>query len=103
MNKSRELRTTTELVKAVLREYPQARNSDDFLYCKVCELLNNRSVSLPFSTVMLDRKRLGLPAMESVRRSRQKMQALYPELKGNSDVEAGRMLNEGIFKEYARK
>ena len=52
--------------------------------------------------VMSNRKVFGLPAFESVRRTRQKLQAAHPELAGDSNVEAQRMLNEGVFKEYAR-
>lgn len=102
MSKAKELKTTTNLVKQILTDFPQARNSDDFLYYKVCERTNDRLVHLSFSTIMLDRKRYGFPAFESVRRARQKIQANYPELAGCSKVKDQRMLNIETFREYAR-
>ena len=48
------------------------------------------------------RKELGLPCYESVRRTRQKLQAAYPELCGSDEVEAQRVINEGIVHDYAR-
>ncbi|MBQ8279518.1 MAG: hypothetical protein IJZ23_07035 [Roseburia sp.] len=103
MGKANELKTTTALVKKVLEEYPQARNSDDFLYFRVCAEINIRCISLPFSTVVLDRKKYGYPSTETVRRCRQKLQATFPELAGDSNVEGQRMLNEKVFREYAKQ
>lgn len=102
MSKAEELKTTSEIVQIILEQNPKARNSDDYLYIKVCEKVNNISINLPFKMVMANRKAFGLPAFESVRRTRQKLQAAHPELAGDADVEAQRMLNEGVFKEYAR-
>ena len=102
MNKSTELKTTTDLVKDILRKYPEARNSDDFLYCKVCQKINAVYATLPFWKVFMNRKELGFPAFESVRRTRQKLQAEYLELSGNDTVEGYRMLNEEVFRDYAR-
>ena len=102
MGKISELKTTSELVQIILEQNPYARNSDDFLYLQVCERINNISVNLPFRQVLMRRKEFGFPAFESVRRSRQKLQAMHPELAGNADVEAQRMMNEEIFREYAR-
>ena len=102
MNKAKELKTTTELVKDILENDPTARNSDDYLYYMVCQRIDGISVHLPFWKVMLNRKQYNFPAFESVRRSRQKMQEKYPELVGDSTIEAYRVLNEDIFKEYAK-
>lgn len=102
MNKSTELKTTTDLVKDILRKYPEARNSDDFLYFKVCEKINAVYTVLPFWKVVLNRKEFGFPAFESVRRTRQKLQAEYPELSGNDTVEGYRILNEEVFRDYAK-
>ena len=103
MSKSKELKTTSEIVKTILEQNPQSRNSDDFLYIKVCEKVNDISINLPFKQVMANRKLYGLPPFESVRRCRQKIQATHPELSGDSNVEAQRMLNEETFRDYARK
>lgn len=107
MNKTKELQTTTDLVKEVLTTYPQTRNSDNELYYRVCLLISKRHgldlhrITMPM--FFMHMKEYGFPATETVRRCRQKLQATYPELSGNADVEAQRMVNEGIFRDYARQ
>lgn len=102
MGKATELKTTTDLVKDILANIPETRNSDDFLYYKVCERINPILINLPFWKVILNRKKYNFPAFESVRRTRQKLQAEYPEFSGNDDVEGHRKVNEEVFREYAK-
>lgn len=103
MSKSKELQTITAIVKDILVNDPQSRNSDEYLYYKVCKSVGCRFLHLPFSQVIVNRKAYGLPSYESVGRARRKLQETHPELAGNSTVEAHRMLNEEVFKDYARK
>lgn len=103
MSKSKELQTITAIVKDILVNDPDARNSDEYLYCKVCQKVGGIFVTLPFWKVFLNRKEYGLPPFETVGRARRKLQETHPELAGNSTVEAHRMLNEEVFKDYARK
>jgi hypothetical protein len=42
------------------------------------------------------------PAFETVRRTRQKLQAEFPELSGNREVQEHREANEAVFRDYAR-
>lgn len=106
MNKSRELYTTTELVRELLTNEPQTRNSDNLLYLRVLQTVgqekgidvNNMSVARFFHCL----NNYGFPAFETVRRTRQKLQEHNPELAGNSDVEAQRTLNQEVFRDYAR-
>lgn len=102
MNKSKELKTTTDLVKDILEHDIAARNSDDYLYYMVCQRIDGISVHLPFWKVILNRKNYNYPAFESVRRARQKIQAQCPELAGCDEVEGQRIVNEEIFRDYAR-
>lgn len=102
MSKSTELKNTTNIVKDILTRCPDTRSSDDLLYIKVCERINAICINMPFKDVMLKRKSFELPAFESVRRSRQKIQALHPELAADADVEAQRILNEQTFRKFAR-
>lgn len=102
MDTATELKNTSDIVKVILQKYPDTRNSDDLLYLKVCEYVNGTHISLPFWKVIKDRKDFGYPPFESVRRSRQKLQATYPELASNKVVEAQREQNENIYKEFAR-
>lgn len=97
----KEIETISKITLEVLREEPEARDSDDYLYFKVCSKINPIYMQLPFFKVMLHRKEYGLPKFETVRRTRQKAQATFPELRGSDDVEAGRMLLEEEYEKYA--
>lgn len=104
MSKSRELQSITELVKQLLTEQPETRNDDYRLYCTVCRIIGGSSVvRKPFEDVLLHRNEYNLPTLETVGRVRRKLQATYSELSADSVVEAGRMLNEESFRDYARK
>lgn len=106
MSKSKELNTTTELVKGILQRCPEARNSDNVLYVKVCEEIGRNNgidinkMSMPY--FLLNLKTFHMPQFETCRRARQKLQATYPELAADSNVEAQKMLNEEDFRNYAR-
>lgn len=102
----KNLMTTTKLVKSILEEDKQARNSDSFLYLKVLERvakekgINIWGMSVP--VFLCNLKDYGLPPFESVRRTRQKVQQHHPELAACEKVEEMRMENEQIFRDYAR-
>jgi hypothetical protein len=102
MDTATELKNTSDIVKLILQKYPATRNSDDLLYMKVCEYVNGTHISLPFWKVLQDRKEFGYPPFESVRRSRQKLQATYPELSASMVIEAKRTQNEKIYAEFAK-
>ena len=106
MSKSRELYTTTELVRELLTNEPQTRNSDNYLYLRVLQKVGQqRGVdinNMPVLRFFLHLSQYGFPPFESVRRSRQKLQEHNPELASNSDVKAQRELNEEVFRDYAR-
>lgn len=98
----RYIRKVEELVREVLTDCPDARNSDDLLYINVCRKISPMICTQPMQTVFLMRKELGIPCYESVRRSGQKLRAAHPELCGTDEVEAHRLLNEQTVREYAR-
>lgn len=97
------LRNTTKIVKSILETNKQARNSDNYLYIEVCKSINPQVIHKPFMDVMADLKAYNLPSIETVGRCRRKIVESNPELAGNSEVEAGRALNELEFREYARQ
>ena len=103
MGKSAELKKTNKVVMEVLKENPEARNNDDCLIIEVCKRMNPLCVNLSFETVMRNRKILGLPVLETIRRTGQKVRETYPELAGNSDAEAARVLSEQAHREYAKR
>jgi len=103
----KELKTTTELVKDLLEKYPKARNSDNYLYIKVLQHKGAaKGINLEQMSVFnffMRIKELDVPSIETVGRCRRKIVESHPELAGNGDVEAGRMLQEETFRDYARK
>lgn len=100
-----DLKNTTALVKAILENDQQCRNSDSFLYLKVLSVVAQRkginldSVSIPL--FLLQHHGKNFPIFESVRRARQKIQAAYPELAASDAVEGFRAENEQQFRAYA--
>lgn len=103
MNKSKELKTTTDIVKDILQRCPETRNNDNVLYIKVCEVINKVTLGMPFSIVLPNLKSFNLPSIETVGRCRRKIVEEHPELAGNNTVEAYRTLNEEVFRDYAKK
>lgn len=106
MNISKNLYQTNKIVKAILVEEEKARNSDSYLYLKVLYRVGQmkgidvNAMSVP--KFLLHRNELGFPCFETVRRSRQKIQSEHPELAACDDVEAQRIINERVFRDYAR-
>ena len=101
-----ELKTVALLVKNILETRPKARNSDDYLYFLICYTkLKNQGVdirSISLSEALLHRKNYGLPCFETVRRTRQKVQADNPELATTEKVQEIRSIKEEVFREFAR-
>lgn len=101
-----DLKNTTALVKSILEQDKQCRNSDSFLYLKVLSVIGKRkgidieSMSVPYFLVNLHGT--AFPPFESVRRARQKLQEHNPHLAACESVEGFRMENEAEFRAYAR-
>lgn len=107
MNKAKELKNTTKLVKYILEQYPGARNSDNILYCyilaEIGRVTGQRYESIPITQILLNLKEYGLPSIETVGRCRRKIVEKHPELAGTNTVEEQRAVNELTFRQYARK
>ena len=101
-----DLKTVSKLVKAILEQDEQARNSDSFLYLKVLQYIADREeiflAAMPVPYFLENMKAYGFPPFESVRRTRQKIQEHHPELAACKKVEEMRMENEKEFRAYAR-
>lgn len=93
--------TTSEIVREILEEFPATRNSDNLLYIKVVERIDKKLIYKPMVDLFTNSKKYGVPPFESVRRSRQKLQADNPWLKANETVAAERLVNEQIVEAYA--
>lgn len=99
----KEFKQTKELVKYLLEKYPKTRNSDQLLYVKVVEKLNPGAKGEAFEAVMLNLESMGLPCFETVRRSRQEIQAKNPRLKAVPKVQDYRTKREEEFRKEFRR
>ena len=101
-----DLKNTTALVKSILEQDKQCRNSDSFLYLKVLSVVGKQKgidlekMSVPY--FLLNLHGAGLPPFESVRRARQKIQQHHPELAACERVEDFRAENEAEYRAFAR-
>lgn len=105
MSTLNELKGLTALVYKILDQYPQTRNSDGLLWLKVLESqahekdVDLRLLSVPYFLPRISE--LGYSPFESVRRTRQKLQAAYPHLAASEAVECFRAENEAQYRAYA--
>ena len=101
-----DLKNTTALVKSILEQDKQCRNSDSFLYLKVLFVTaKQKGIDLEKMTVpyfLLNLHGAGFPPFESVRRARQKIQEHNPHLAACETVEGFRTENEAQFLDFAR-
>ena len=107
MSKRTELKNTKALVKTILEQDQKARNNDNFLYKKVLECLDENNGSnlckMSVDCFLVNMGNLKAPNFETVRRTRQKLQAEFPELSANKKVTEFRAENEEDFREFARE
>lgn len=100
------IRQVAKLVEHILIQKPKTRNSDSYLYYTICgKKLKENGFDISKVTLadaLLNREKYGLPNYETVRRARQKIQAMNPSLQGCKEVEEMRAVQEESFREYAR-
>jgi len=101
-----DLQKMTGLVKEILTQSREARNSDDELYYIVCSVILEEQHldpgTFPLSWALLRREDFALPKYETVRRTRQKVQAKHPELRSTKAVSFYRAEREKVYRAYAR-
>ena len=99
------LKTVSALVKNILENDHKARNTDNHLYLKVLEHYSgHHGIDIHAMTVPVFLKELdkhSFPGFETVRRSRQKVQATYPDLAPTENVGRKRSKNEMVYKDFA--
>lgn len=101
------LKELSKRVKKILEASEAARNSDNVLYLHLLRDMGREKgididrMSVPM--LLLHCRDLGLPTLESVGRARRKVQAKYPHLCGDDDVQACRELNEETYRQFARE
>lgn len=99
------LKDTTALVKSILEQHEQCRNSDSFLYLKALTILaEQKGIALNGMTVPYFLTNLHgtvFPPFESVRRARQKIQEKNPHLAACENVQSFRSENEQTYRAFA--
>ena len=101
----KKLETVENRVLAVLKEPPEARNDDMKLYLlisKACIYATYGIADFSFEDVMSNYKAYGIPCFESIRRTRQKIQAKYPELGWSPEVRRARHKMQRVYSDYAK-
>ena len=101
----KKLETVENRVLAVLKEHPEARNDDKKLYLlisKACIYDTYGIADFSFEDVMSNYKAYGIPCFESIRRTRQKIQAKYPELGCSPEVRRARHKMQRVYSDYAK-
>ena len=99
----RYLKTIERKVRAFLAQNEDARNDDMVLYRVLCNACLKDAGALPFAEIMTQYKYLGLPSVESVSRTRRKLQAQHPELTGCRPVRNNRSADEHEHRRYAKE
>lgn len=99
------LQNTKALVKSILENDRQARNSDSYLYLKILKRISDERgtdfQNIPVTDFLVNMDALGVPPFESVRRSRQKVQAEFPYLAADDEIQVFRAENEQIYRDFA--
>jgi len=100
-----DLKAVSAIVKSILTDNVRARNDDNVLYLMVLRHVSNRNnidiQSMTVPVFLLKMKDYGLPGFETVRRSRQKVQADNPELEGTETTRRKRAKQEAVYREFA--
>lgn len=100
-----DLKAVSAIVKNILTDNVRARNDDNILYLMVLRHVSTRNnidiQSMTVPVFLLKMKDYGLPGFETVRRSRQKVQADNPELEGTETTRRKRAKQEAVYREFA--
>lgn len=102
----KDLKTTKALVHSILEHDKRSRNRDYFLYFLVIETIAEKNLidlkKIPVTDFLLNMEHSSVfPPFESVRRSRQKVQAEFPHLAACKTVAKFRAENEKEFRAFA--
>lgn len=92
------MKDLTEIVKTILREHKDSRDSDFRMIGWVYAVMKPEVMNLPFKQVLWQHKDFDLPSFETIRRTRQKIQHDYPDLRGEMYSKRMEKQNEYIEK-----
>lgn len=100
MSELSNLKTIAQRVEFILRKYPGTRDDDRELFQTYFAYFHQIDFYTPFGAVMRNHK---LPSFESIRRSRQKIQAEDEGLRGSKASEDARMQKQADYIAFARE
>lgn len=92
------MKDLTEIVKTILREHKDSRDSDFRMIGWVYAVMKPEVMNLPFKQVLWQHKDFDLPSFETIRRTRQKIQHDHPDLRGEMYSKRMEKQNEYIEK-----
>lgn len=95
-----KFKRTDLLIKNILEQNPATRNSDSLLYLEVIERIGRGNSRKPIDEILLGLEELGLPCFETVRRTRQKIQADRDDLRAVGKVQDYRAEREMEFSKH---
>lgn len=97
-----KIKEAKAIVKHILETKPYTRNNDNDLIVEVLEFIEPGITKEPFNVVVRQCHINGrFPTLETIRRTRQKIQETYPELAPTEEVEGLRVFQEHKFFEFA--
>lgn len=99
----RDMNTITKYVIRVLEDYPEARDDDDYLYLRVCDMINPFCKSMSVALFFQNRGVTGVPNYNSVCRAGRKAKEKNPELKGSKTAIEKKYKRWKEMREYAIK
>lgn len=83
-----KMKTVENRVLEILKDCPASRFDDMLLILHYYNRYGYlRAGDLPLSDIVFNYKRYGLPCFETIRRARQRVQSLFPELSRTQDNE----------------
>ena len=83
-----KLKTVESRVLEILKGCPASRFDDMLLILHYYNRYGDlRAGDLPLSDIVFNYKRYGLPCFETIRRARQRVQSLFPEVSRTQDKE----------------
>ena len=103
----KRIEDTASIVKLILQDNEEARNSDDVLFANYIMFAGNKKgedvSKISILNYLATHNELDIPSFESIARARRKIQELYPELRSSARIEALREVNEAEFREFSKK
>ena len=96
MQRTRDKRRIRDVVHRILIDDVKARNDDRYLYVRVIEEFTPEMINRPFQYVYMHPS---TPSTETVRRSRQWVQAHFKDVRPNATTSAWRHIEEEDYKE----